>query len=126
MTMMSVCSGSFRRSGLEGCVAPFESVAPAASVSCVISAASAVALTHIYGDNFTFVDSTEVDYGLPARTFKSFTEAAEEAAISRLYGGIHYRSAVEEGADQGKKVGNYIISKIETRRNAIAITKADQ
>jgi hypothetical protein len=40
MTMMSVCSGSFRRSGLEGCVAPFEIVAPAASVSCVISAAS--------------------------------------------------------------------------------------
>jgi hypothetical protein len=89
----------------------------------VISSASAVALTHLYGENFTFIDSTEIDYGLPPRTFKSFVEASQEAAISRLYGGIHYRSAIVNGVDQGKKVGNYIIKSIETRKNPLALSK---
>lgn len=89
----------------------------------VISSSAAIALTHLYGENFTFIDSTEVEYGLPARKFNSFKEAAEEAAISRLYGGIHYRSGIEKGVEQGKKVGNYIIDKLETRKNTIAFSK---
>ena len=35
-------------------------------------------------------------------------EAADEAAISRLYGGIHYRMAIDYGVDQGEKIGEYI------------------
>lgn len=92
----------------------------------VISNSAAVVLTHIYGDKFTFVDSTEVEYGLPARTFHSFYAAADEAAISRLYGGIHYRSAIVNGSEQGKKVGNYLVEKLETRKNTIALSKANQ
>lgn len=86
----------------------------------VISAASAVALTKLFGDNFAFLDSTEVEYGLPARSFKSFKEASEEAAISRLYGGIHYRPAIEHGVTEGTALGNYIVEKIKTRREALA------
>jgi hypothetical protein len=74
----------------------------------VISKASAIILTKIYGDNFSFDDTTEIKYGLPVRSFESFTHAADEAAISRLYGGIHYRMAVDHGVTQGEKVGNYI------------------
>tara|TARA_B100000900_G_scaffold184014_1_gene156086 strand:- start:1947 stop:3338 length:1392 start_codon:yes stop_codon:yes gene_type:complete len=74
----------------------------------VISKASAVVLTEIYGNDFPFDDITEVKYGLPVRSFNSFNHAAEEAAISRLYGGIHYRIAVENGVTQGEKVGKYI------------------
>ena len=74
----------------------------------VISKASAVVLTNIYGDNFGFDDTTEVKYGLPIRSFNSFMEAADEAAISRLYGGIHYRMAIDYGVDQGEKIGEYI------------------
>jgi hypothetical protein len=87
----------------------------------VISSSAAVALTHLYGENFAFVDSTEVEYGLTARKFNSFIEASEEAAISRLYGGIHYRSAIENGVDQGRKVGTHIVSRLETRKKPIAL-----
>lgn len=82
----------------------------------VISTASAVMLTELFGDNFSFVDVVEVDYGLPERSFNSFMEASREAAISRLYGGIHYRPAIEDGVTQGQKVGNYISAQLIRNR----------
>jgi hypothetical protein len=57
-----------------------------------------------------------LEYGLPARTFPSFIAASEEAAISRLYGGIHYMMAIEEGVNQGEKVGKFIVEKIQTHQ----------
>jgi len=78
----------------------------------VISTASAEVLTEMFGDNFSFTDDVEVKYGLPLRKFTSFKEAAAEAAISRLYGGIHYMPAITEGVKQGSKVGGYVIDKI--------------
>lgn len=81
----------------------------------VISTSAAVMLTSIYGDNFQFNDSTEVIYGLPVRSFDSFMDASSEAAISRLYGGIHYMPAITEGVDQGKQVGKLIVSRLKTR-----------
>jgi len=82
----------------------------------VISTASAEALTHLYGANFVYVDSTEVEYGLPPRSFNSFREASAEAAVSRLYGGIHYRPAIDYGVEQGQKVGEFILNKIKMRK----------
>jgi hypothetical protein len=82
----------------------------------VISAAAAVALTGLLGDNFAFTDSTEVEFGMPSRSFKSFIKASEEAAISRMYGGIHYIPACENGKVQGRLVGEFILSKLQTRR----------
>jgi len=82
----------------------------------VISRAAAVTLTDLYGDNFAFIDTTEVAYGLPKRNYKSFIHASEEAAISRLYGGIHYMMAIEEGVAQGQKVGDYIVQKLQTKK----------
>lgn len=79
----------------------------------VASSAAATVLTHIFGDNYAFADETEVPYGLPVRSYKSFNHAAKEAAISRLYGGIHYRPAIELGVKQGKAVGEYIIEQID-------------
>lgn len=81
----------------------------------VISAAAAVALTSIYGDNFAFEDTSEEEYGLTVRSFKSFYDASAEAAISRLYGGIHYRPAIDNGVTQGKALGNYITEKIQLK-----------
>ncbi len=80
----------------------------------VISRAAAVALTHIYGDNFAFHDDSELKFGLPARDFNSFFEASEEAAISRLYGGIHYMPAIDNGVAQGERLGKFIVGKIQT------------
>ena len=87
----------------------------------VISSASALTLTKLYGDKFAYTDDTEVEYGLKARSFTSFIQASEEAAISRLYGGIHYRPAIDDGVDQGRKVGEYILGKINTRRSEIRV-----
>ena len=81
----------------------------------VISRASAVVLTNLYGDNFAFNDTTEVAFGLPVRSYKSFLQASEEAAISRLYGGIHYMMAIEEGVTQGNNVGEFIVQNMQTQ-----------
>ena len=78
----------------------------------VVSGAASTVLTSIFGDNFSFDDNTEVPYGLPVRSFSSFSTAAEEATISRMYGGIHYRSAVEVGLVQGRKVGNLVANNL--------------
>ncbi len=78
----------------------------------VISTAAATVLTHMFGEQFQFDDVTEVDFGLPVRSFSSFSAAAQEAAISRMYGGIHYRAAIEVGQLQGRMIGKKVIDKV--------------
>ncbi len=79
----------------------------------VISTASATILTQLLGDNFQFTDNTETEFGLPSRKFSSFRAAANEAALSRLYGGIHYRDAIENGQQQGQRIAEFIIEKLK-------------
>ena len=55
-------------------------------------------------------DSVEQDFGLPARSFQSFRQAAQEAAVSRYYGGIHFMDANRNGLQQGEKIGKYVLS----------------
>lgn len=81
----------------------------------VVSGAAGATLTDIFGDNFAFDDDTEVAYGLPVRSFTSFNSAADEAAISRMYGGIHYRAAVEVGVGQGRDLGKFVINKLKMK-----------
>jgi len=76
----------------------------------VVSSSVSVILTYLLGDNFSFTDTSEVYFGIPERQFNSFYEAANEAAISRLYGGIHFRDACENGVAQGKRVGQFVLS----------------
>ena len=83
----------------------------------VVSGAAATALTSIYGDGFAFDDDTEVAYGLPVRSFTSFRQAADEAAISRMYGGIHYRAAVEVGVKQGRDLGQFVVDNLQMTSN---------
>lgn len=78
----------------------------------VISTATSEVLTHFLGDNFSFTDTTENYIGLPSRQFTSFRQAADEACISRLYGGIHFRDAIENGREQGRQVAKFILSKL--------------
>ena len=78
----------------------------------VISRTSAKILTKVLGDNFEFLDTTEEKYGLKARNYKSFIEAADEAAISRIWGGIHYMPAITLGVKQGDKVGDFVLSQL--------------
>ena len=78
----------------------------------VVSTASSTILSNLIGEPFSYVDDVEVKYGLPSRKFDSFKQASSEAAISRLYGGIHYMPAITEGVKQGEQVGNLIVERI--------------
>jgi hypothetical protein len=77
----------------------------------VVSSASAIILTNFFGDNFSFTDDVEVAYGLAPRKFTSFQQAAQEAAISRFYGGIHFMDAIDNGLTQGTKVGEWVLQR---------------
>ncbi|MFN9711128.1 MAG: vanadium-dependent haloperoxidase [Bacteroidota bacterium] len=80
------------------------------------SAAAAEAMTYCFSDTLSFMDTSLVEFGIPARKIESFRKAAEEAAMSRLYGGIHYRFDNEEGLKVGKKVGQYVASRIRFKK----------
>ncbi len=78
-----------------------------------ISAASATVLTHLFGDNFAFQDISDLKYIGMQRHFTSFIQASDETALSRFYGGIHYRNSSLTGAVQGKQIGNFIWNKLK-------------
>ncbi len=72
------------------------------------SAAALQTLTDLFGNGYAFVDHTHDSRGLSPRRFGSFFEAAEEAAMSRLYGGIHFRAAIVNGLAQGTCIGKAV------------------
>ena len=76
-----------------------------------ITASAATVLEALYGNNFAFQDTSDLRYIGMQRHFNSFRQAADEASISRVYGGIHYRSGIEAGTEQGKKVGELVVRK---------------
>jgi hypothetical protein len=80
----------------------------------VASSAASIILIKIFGDSFSFDDDVEVEFGLPVRSFSSFSEAAMEASMSRLYGGIHFRDAIEQGIWQGKQVGQLVTHRLKS------------
>jgi PAP2 superfamily protein len=79
------------------------------------SGAAAMVLTHLFGENFAFQDRTHERDGIPPRSFPSFWAAAQEAGMSRLYGGIHFRTAIERGLEQGRCVGAFAVALLTQR-----------
>lgn len=80
-----------------------------------ISAAAAAVLTQRFGDNFAFEDTSDLRYIGMKRNFSSFKQAAMEASLSRVYGGIHYRTGIDMGAAQGTGVGEFVNKKIRLK-----------
>jgi hypothetical protein len=78
-----------------------------------ISAASATVLTHEFGDNFAFQDTSDLHYIGLQRHFTSFNKAADETAMSRFYGGIHYLNSSLAGEKQGHQIGDLIWNKLK-------------
>ena len=74
------------------------------------SAATAQVLADMFGAQTAFVDDTHQGRGagFEPRAFASFAAFADEAASSRLYGGIHFRSGNEVGLVEGQKVGRNV------------------
>ncbi|HUF65236.1 MAG TPA: vanadium-dependent haloperoxidase [Gemmatimonadaceae bacterium] len=86
----------------------------------VISAAAATVLSDQFGADFEFEDDTQTGFGMAPRTYPSFEAAADEAALSRLYGGIHYRAAINVGRVQGRGVGELVVQRVRPRPGAVA------
>ena len=80
------------------------------------SAAAAEIMTRWFGDNLSFTDTSLLEFGIKNREIKSFRGAAQEAAMSRLYGGIHYRFDNDNGAIAGKKLGEFIVSRLKLKK----------
>jgi hypothetical protein len=82
----------------------------------VVSGAAQEVLTTMFGV-VAFTDRTHIIYEHEPlqRSFTSFEAAASEAAISRLYGGIHYRAAIENGLRQGECVAQQVLANVQLR-----------
>lgn len=78
----------------------------------VVSGAASTILAHFFGEKQAFTDRTEINFGQKERTFLSFEQAASEASISRLYGGIHFKKALTKGLEQGQKVGQFVLTQL--------------
>ena len=81
-----------------------------------ISAAAAESMTAWFGDNLQFTDTSLLEFGIKNREIQSFRKAAEEAAMSRLYGGIHYRFDNEHGTAAGRRLGEFIVSRLKMKK----------
>ncbi|HSF98749.1 MAG TPA: vanadium-dependent haloperoxidase [Ornithinibacter sp.] len=81
----------------------------------VSSNAAATVLTALVG-NVAYVDDSHRDRGMPSRQFASFQDAADEAARSRIYGGIHFPMGVQGGIAHGAAVGRLVVERLNTRR----------
>jgi hypothetical protein len=82
---------------------------------CTISGSASTVLTYLFGDNFAFHDNSDEPYIGLTRDFKSFREAADEAGMSRIYGGIHYQHSIDIALATGRKVGNNVLLKLGLR-----------
>lgn len=80
------------------------------------SSANAEALTEVFGDNFAYTDSSELEFGIANRSFTSFRQAAEENNWARFYGGIHFHHSCIVSTEFGRKVGAFVVKKLKFRK----------
>ena len=92
----------------------------------MISSATAEILTARLGDNIAFRDTSEAEFGIADREFKSFRAAAKEAGISRVYGGIHYTNSCIVGTEQGRKVADIILARLKLKKDQGLVLNQDK
>jgi hypothetical protein len=80
------------------------------------SAAAAETLTSVFGDNFNYTDTTELEFGIKSRTYPSFRAAAIENNWARFYGGIHFHQSCIVSTEQGKKIGALVVEKLKMKK----------
>lgn len=79
------------------------------------SACAAEIMTYWFGDKLSFTDTSLLEFGIRNREIRSFRDAAKEAALSRLYGGIHYRFDNENGTEAGTRLGQFIVNRLKLK-----------
>ena len=83
---------------------------------CTISAAAAEALTSALGDHVQYTDTSELEFGVKSRSYTSFRNAADETALSRFYGGIHFQNSCTVSHKYGKIVGDSVAIKLTMKK----------
>jgi hypothetical protein len=83
---------------------------------CTISAAAAEALTSVLGDNVAYTDTSELEFGIKNRSFKSFRDAANENVWARFYGGIHFHNSCVVSHQFGVVVGDSVVKKLVMKK----------
>ncbi len=81
-----------------------------------ISSSAAEALTSVYGDHFAYTDSTEIEFGIANRKFTSFRQAADENNWARFYGGLHFHNSCITSTQQGRLVGNWVVTHLKMKK----------
>ena len=81
-----------------------------------ISSSAAEALTSVLGDNLAFTDSTELEFGIKNRSFKSFRAAAEELNWARFYGGVHFHNSCLVSSQNGRKIGQLVVDRLKMKK----------
>jgi hypothetical protein len=75
-------------------------------------------MEHFLGRQFGFTTTEDVPDipGVQSRTFESLDAMLEDMGMARIYGGMHFRTSVETGAKQGRKVGRWVLEHELRRR----------
>jgi hypothetical protein len=84
---------------------------------CTISGAAAEALTSEFGDHFSYTDTTELEFGIKSRSYKSFRDAAVETMMSRFYGGIHYLYSCTRSNKMGSGIGALVVARLKLEKS---------
>jgi hypothetical protein len=83
---------------------------------CTISAAAAEALTSVLGDKVAYRDTSELEFGIRSRSYKSFRDAANENVWARFYGGIHYHNSCIVSNKLGMQVGDAVVNRLVMKK----------
>ena len=79
------------------------------STHSILGAAASEVLQRFFDDDdVAFTTTSGVPFPGITRSFASFSDAARENGNSRIYAGIHFRSAVENGITQGNRIGRFV------------------
>ncbi len=77
------------------------------STHTVLGAAAAEVLIHFFGDKVAY-SATSLTLPGVTRQYKGFSQAALDNGRSRIYAGIHFRRAVDDGYTQGQSIGRAV------------------
>jgi hypothetical protein len=98
---------------------PYLQTPPFPEYTCghsTVSSAAAEALTKMYGENFNYTDTSELEFGIANRSFTSFKQASDENNMARFYGGIHFHPSCLVSTEYGKRVGSFIVGKLKLEK----------
>ncbi len=90
------------------------------STHTVLGWAAAQVLIELFGDRVPF-SATSLTLPAVTRNFTTFSAAAEENGMSRVYAGIHFRHAVNDGRRQGRSIGREVAKALEPLQQASAV-----